>query len=62
MGKMETGFRNARVRTAQALPLGWRHLTEVDIEQVIAIVVERSSSGADLVTLEACGSEISLKD
>ncbi|MGL4302245.1 MAG: hypothetical protein ACRCS5_06015 [Sphingomonas sp.] len=51
---METGFRNARVRTAQALPLGWRHLTEVDIEQVIAIVVERSSSGADLVTLEAC--------
>ncbi|MFX8616617.1 hypothetical protein ABTM15_20300, partial [Acinetobacter baumannii] len=24
------------------------------IEQVIAIVVERSSSGADLVTLEAC--------
>jgi hypothetical protein len=49
-----SGFRNKRVREVHALPLGWRHLTQVDIHQIKSLVRERASTGADLRTLEGC--------
>jgi hypothetical protein len=52
--RVPSGFRNARVREAQALPLGWRHLTAVDIGQIRTIVAATAMTTADLAELEAC--------
>lgn len=52
--QIPTGFRNKRVREIHALPLGWRHLTQVDIHQIKTLVRKRASPGADLRSLECC--------
>ena len=49
-----SGYRNRRVREASALPLGWRHLTAVDIERLISTIDAQTGAGAKLSALEAC--------
>lgn len=52
--RISSAFRNKRVREVHALPLGWQHLTNVDIAHIKAIIKKRAAVGADLRTLEAC--------
>jgi hypothetical protein len=49
-----SGYRHRRVRDANALPLGWRHLTRVDVERLKSTVDAQTVPGAKLPTLEAC--------
>jgi hypothetical protein len=50
-----SGFRHARVRAAYTLPLGWQHLTPVDIDHIRAEVDgRRADKLASLETLETC--------
>lgn len=49
-----SGYRKALVREAQSLPLHWRHLTEVDVDQVKRLVDEIANDpDASLRQLEA---------
>jgi hypothetical protein len=52
--KVPSGFRNRRLREAHALPLGWRHLTSVDVDQIKTLVLEHAGPAATLSELEAC--------
>ncbi|GAA3714496.1 hypothetical protein GCM10022268_24040 [Sphingomonas cynarae] len=52
--QVPSAFRNKRVREVHALPLGWRHLTQVDIHQIKALIRQQAAPGADLRSLECC--------
>jgi hypothetical protein len=52
--RLSSGFRNARVREAQSLPLGWRHLTAVDVALLKDALTSLAAPGADLRTIEGC--------
>ena len=52
---MLSGFRRARIRAAQSLPLGWGHLTDIDIVQIRTVVDRHiANTAATLLELEAC--------
>ena len=52
--RFTSGFRKARVREAQSLPLGWRHLTAVDVALLKEALAKFAAADADLRTLEGC--------
>ncbi len=53
-GRASSGYRAARVRESQFLPLDWRHLTENEIQQLHGEVTRLLKGDADLLTVETC--------
>lgn len=49
-----SGFRSRRLREAQYLPLGWSHLTGIDIAHLQSLIDDVLASRSDLRKLETC--------